>query len=253
MILPKPDVVEKVDEVQDAASHATPGGCWSERKRRARRRRVRTWVGGLLGLFLILLTLGWITRGLWLAAIARSLVCIEGVRSSDAILVENFNPDYELFERAAALQQAGVAPRVLVPTRTEDGTSDRANLVAQAIAELMARTARVRNVEIVPIHEREPFSLNAAYQMRDFLAKERLRSVVVVSPAFRSRRTSFVYTTALEGSGLTVSCQPVLIGSHTTENWTTTWHGIEVVSEQLVKLQWYRFYILPNARHPRTS
>jgi hypothetical protein len=37
---------------------------------------------------------------------------VEEVTSSDAIVVENFNPNYLSFERAAALQMARVATRV---------------------------------------------------------------------------------------------------------------------------------------------
>jgi hypothetical protein len=44
-------------------------------------------------------------------------VCPEEIAPSDIILVENFEPDYLVFKRAAALQLAGVASRafVLVP------------------------------------------------------------------------------------------------------------------------------------------
>ena len=111
-------------------------------------------------------------------------------------------------------------------------------------ASVMARMAHVQNVQIVPVHEIEPFTLNAAYQIRDFLARQDLRSVVVVAPAFRSRRASFVFGTVLKRAGVKVSCLPVFVGTHTVENWATSWHGIEVVGEQFIKLQFYRFYIL---------
>ena len=42
----------------------------------------------------------WLTRGWWTVAIARSLVCDANGAPSDAILVENFDPDYLVFERA---------------------------------------------------------------------------------------------------------------------------------------------------------
>src|SRR5467141_4029181 len=88
------------------------------------------------------------TRAVWLPSIGRGLVCREEIAQPDAILVENFDPDYRLFERAAALQGEGLAVRVLVPTRTVSSDSDEANLVSRGIVERMARLARVRNVEI---------------------------------------------------------------------------------------------------------
>jgi hypothetical protein len=36
---------------------------------------------------------------------------------------------------------------------------------------------------------------------------------------------------------------PVL-GEKTAKNWTKTWHGIQDVTEQWLKLQYYRFYVL---------
>ena len=70
-----------------------------------------------------------LTRGLWLPSIGQSLVCAEDVASADVIVVENLDPDYRLFERAAALQREGFSTRVLVPTPTSSTDSKEANLV----------------------------------------------------------------------------------------------------------------------------
>jgi hypothetical protein len=111
----------------------------------------------------------------------------------------------------------------------------------------MATVARVKNASIIPTWDSEPITLNAAYQIRDFLARERLTSVMVVAPALRSRRSSLVYRAVLSPAGIQVRCVPV-VGEHTPENWTATWHGIQDVTEQFIKLQYYRFYVLPLAR-----
>ena len=57
-------------------------------------------------------------------AIGRSLVCDASLAPSDAILVENFDPDYLLFERARQLRRAGLAARVLVPVPTDRGSQE---------------------------------------------------------------------------------------------------------------------------------
>ena len=186
---------------------------------------------------------GSLTHRLWFPAIARSLVCTGEEASFEAVLVENFDPDYRLFERTAALQRESVSTRVLVPTATASSDSQEVNLVSRGIVELMARLARVRNVEIVPIKEIEPYSLNAARQIRDFLVREHVRSVLVVSPAFRSRRSSLVYRAVLRPAGIQVYCLAVF-GQHTPENWPTSWHGIQAITEQFIKLQFYRFYVV---------
>ena len=200
-----------------------------------------------LAILIFVILIASLTRGFWIPSLGRSLTCTEEVGPSDAILVENFDPNYLLFERAAALEKAGLSARVLVPTEASRLDPEVANTVSQGIAELMARVARVQNLKIIPRRDIEPISLNVAYQIRDFLTKESLRSVIVVAPAFRSRRSSLVYRAVLRPAGIQVYCMPVL-GGHTPENWTATWHGIEDVTEQFIKLQFYRFYVLPLAR-----
>jgi hypothetical protein len=169
-------------------------------------------------------------------------VCTEEIGPSDVILIENFDPDYLLFERAVALHKAGFAARVLVHTQASRDPA-RPNPVSQGIVEVMARVARLQDPEILPVWLREPISLNVVYQIRDFLTKEHLRSVIVVTPGFRSKRSALVYHAVLDPAGIKVYCIPVF-GQRTPKNWMVTWHGIQEVTAQFLKLQYYRFYVL---------
>jgi hypothetical protein len=189
------------------------------------------------------------TAGLWARPLARSLMCPEDVRRSDAILVENFDPTYVVFERAAALQQAGFASLVFAATEASHDNPAEAGAVPRGITQFMANFARVANLRVIPTRDIEPISLNAAYQIRDVLVRERLTSVIVVAPAFRSRRSLLIYRSVLGPSGIRVHCVPAM-GTNTPENWTRTWHGIQEVTEQFVKLQYYRFSVLPRSRMP---
>jgi hypothetical protein len=185
----------------------------------------------------------WLTRGIWIPGIGRSLVCREHVADRvDAILVDNLDQNYLLFERAAELQKAGTVSQVYVPTESSD--ADEPSVVTDGIVTLMARVAWLRQWKTIPVQHIEPISLNAAYRMRDVLKKERVRSLVVVTPGFRSRRASLVYQRVFGEAGISVSCLPVF-GQQTPETWARTWHGIEQVGEQFLKLQYYRFYVLP--------
>jgi hypothetical protein len=191
---------------------------------------------------MLVILLVYITREFWILRIGQSLVCAEEIRPSDVILVENFDPDYLVFERAAALYKAGLAARVLVPTNASHDPAI-AHLMSQSILELMIREAQLQHAEILPIRILEPISLNAAYQIRDFLTKAHLRSVIVVTDGFRSKRSSLVYHAVLAPVGIKVYCVPVF-GQKPPTNWTKTWHGIEDVTEQFLKLQYYKFYVL---------
>jgi len=182
------------------------------------------------------------THSFWSMRIGQSLTCTENIGPADIILVENVDPDYLLFERAAALRRAGLASRVLIPVQVSH-ESERGNSVSIGIAELMAHVAQIQAPEIMPIRASEPISLNAAYQIRDFLIKEHLTAIIVITPGFRSRRSSLIYQAVLARAGITVHCVPVFVGARL-KDWTESWHGIQEVTNQFFKLQFYRFYVL---------
>ena len=184
-----------------------------------------------------------LTRGVWIPGLGRSLVCNEQIAPVDAILVDNLDENYLLFERAAELRNAGFGRRVLVPVFASSDLRTP-NMVSEGIARVMARVASLQEFEMIPIVEVEPITLNAAYQIRKYLAGQNVQSIGVVTAAFRSRRSLLVYESVLGQPNVAVSCVPVF-GRKTSATWVDTWHGVVEVGEQLVKLQYYRFYVLP--------
>jgi hypothetical protein len=222
----------------------------------AKRAPIKSWLGHFfyrkeswrttwklrLSLLVLVLVIVPATRRFWAPRLASTLICAQATPNSDALLLENFDPDYLVFERAEALLRAGVASRVFVPTPA--GAEGEPKGVEKGIVDLMARIARLPKVEILPIRVIEPISLNAALDVRDALAKEQIQSVVVVAPGFRSQRSALVYSTVLEPANIHVYCEPVF-GLSTAGNWTESWHGLQLVLEQFGKLQYYRFWVLP--------
>jgi hypothetical protein len=200
------------------------------------------WTWKLRALLLLPVVLLVLTRALWTTAIGSSLVCEEALNQTDALVIDNLDPDYLVFERAVALYRTGVAPRIFVPVVARRD-SPNPNVVSQGIAELMARVAHMPTMELVPIIEREPISLNVAHQMVEVLSRENVTAVTVLAPAFRSARSRLVYATVLLPAGISVRCSPVF-GSRTPRTWTNTFHGIQEVSLQFVKLQYYRLWVL---------
>lgn len=206
------------------------------------RARVHSSTGRSAAVLLCAVMLVWGTRSIWTLELGRSLVSAQEPVQASAILIENFDPNYLLFERARSLSDAGLASRVFVPVAVGgDGIPSR---VGQGVAEVMARIARLDSIEIIPVHEVEPISLNAAGEVLSVLRRERVTSVLVLTSGLRSRRSFLVNRAILGRAGIAVLCIPVF-GVNTPENWTTTWHGIQEVSEQFLKLQYYRFYVLP--------
>jgi len=88
-------------------------------------------------------------------------------------------------------------------------------------------------------------------QVRDYLQREGIRSVLVIAPGFRSRRSSLLYRAVLGAAGIETRCMPVF-GDQTPDTWTRTWHGVEQVLEQYIKLFYYRVAILPRTAATRS-
>ena len=93
----------------------------------------------------------------------------------------------------------------------------------------------------MPVRAPEPIRLNIAMMIRDFLAKEKLRSMIIVTAGFRSKRSLLIYEAV--APGVKVSCIPVFVRAHR-DTWAISWHGVEEVTAQFFKLQFYRFYVL---------
>lgn len=201
-----------------------------------------TWLFRFVLLTAVTLTV-WLTGGWWTESLARSLVCDTTRQPADALVVENFDSEYFVFARARELQRAGYAARVFVPIGVNrDGYTP--NDVALATADAVARIVHLNDFTVTPIREVEPVSLNAAADVRSLLKREGIKSVIVVTPLLRSRRSAMVYARTLAPAGITMFCEPVegVVG---VSDWTHTWHGIQNVAEQWLKLQYYRLYVLP--------
>jgi hypothetical protein len=203
-----------------------------------------TWRGAmaLLAAGLLFLGLAFTCRSAWLPLIAGQLVYEGPVAPADALVVENYGHDYLAFERAAELMHEGYAHRVFVPVFIFRNP-DRPGLVSGGFAEVMIRVAGLENVQLVPVQEREPITLSVARQVAETLVREKVRSVIVVSPFLRSARSCRVYRQVLEPKGIEVCCQ-ASSGNRSASNWWHSLHGIQEVGLELVKYWYYRLWVL---------
>ena len=218
-------------------------GSWKDFVVRRKESVTTTWRFRLTVLVLLVGTI-WLSRGLWIPGIGDSLICDEQIGPADAILVDNSDQNYLAFEQAAALRKAGLAPRALVPTTADAKNSAVPNLVSREVVGVMAKVAWLGDFDVIPVREVEPITLNIAYQVRDYVTKHHIRSMLITVSAFRSQRTMLVYEAAMRGTGVSMRCVPIR-SEKDPEDWAHSLHGIQVVVEQFGKLLYYRWYVLP--------
>ncbi len=198
--------------------------------------------GVALGVALLVSAAVLLTADRWLQMLGEGLVCQGSVQDSEALVIENLEPDYLLFERAAQLVQEGGPRLVLVPV-WEGRDPGRPRAVEEGMVQVMARIARLPSFELVPVREEEPITLNVALQVGEHLRRARSTSVTVIAQGFRSKRSLLVWQKALQPAGIRVSCVPVF-GKRSPKNWRESWHGWQEVVLQFLKLQYYRWIVL---------
>lgn len=182
------------------------------------------------------------TREYWLREVGISLVGEESAGVSDAILVENVESNYLLFERAQRLQARGLSKTVLVPVLASERSGEPSS-VSLGFVDVMCGISRLRDCTTFHAPSREPITLNLARHTAEVLRARGAHSVILVTEGFRSRRAAEIYGQVLRPLGVRLFIQPVF-GQHTPDNWFKSWHGIQEVGLQLIKLWYYRVAML---------
>ena len=219
---------------------SSPTG-WQRWCFRTKQVTVTTWKLRFLALLLPFAAL-YLTYPAWLVAVGASLIHDDKPLSADVLLLENYDTDYLVFESAEALLRAGYSTRVLVPVLAEDQTMEPGS-VHKAFAEVMGRVAGIGSFEIIPVLHTEPVTLSVAVQVAKYLENNGIRSVLVVSPRFRSTRSHLVYNHVLGPRGIRVQIvsarAPISV-----DDWWHSWHGVQDIWLEFSKLLYYRFWVL---------
>jgi hypothetical protein len=140
------------------------------------------------------------SRERWLA---RHLVHQSSVAASDIVILDHYDVDYLVFETGASLIQDGLAQEAIIPCMIHGGPTNL-NVVSQGIIDVMTGLSRLEPTRIVPVALEEPYTLNFARQMSGTLVERNIESVIIVSPAFRSRRSVLVYESVRHPLGIRV-------------------------------------------------
>jgi uncharacterized SAM-binding protein YcdF (DUF218 family) len=182
----------------------------------------------------------------WLAAGAGAARL--GAGSAGAIVVLAGSSTYvERTRMAAALYSEGRAPRVVL---TNDGLlggwseAEQRNprFVERAAGELMRAGVPAESIETIG---REVSSTHEeAAALREYAEARGLRSLVVVTSAYHSRRALWTLQRAFDGSGVAVTLEAVAPGeqSPATWMWWLSPLGWKMVAGEYAKLVYYHLF-----------
>ncbi|HKQ52307.1 MAG TPA: YdcF family protein [Pyrinomonadaceae bacterium] len=180
----------------------------------------------------------------WVAA--RALVVSAELPRADSIVVLAGSSTYrERTRLAAELFREGRAPRiVLTNDNLRGGWSNELQrnplFVERAAAELRGAGVPSEAIEMLP--QVVSSTHDEALVLREHAETEGLRSLLLVTSAYHSRRALRTFRKVFEGSGITIGLVSVPPGDETppASTWWLHARGWQVVAGEYVKLVYYR-------------
>jgi uncharacterized SAM-binding protein YcdF (DUF218 family) len=181
----------------------------------------------------------------WVAA--HALIVNAELASADVIVVLSGSSTYiERTKKAADLYREGRAPLVLLTDdQTRGGWSSALQrnpfFVERAVDELIKQGVPAEKIRIAPGLASSTHA--EALLIKDYAAAQGLRSILVVTSAYHSRRALRSLRQSFAGTGTTVGLEPAPPGSQTPSPplWWLQPAGWRTVGSEYVKLIYYWF------------
>ena len=209
----------------------------SHEKAQRAQKRLRRILKWLLVFILVWAVLAWVA--------ARALIVSATLNSADAIVVMSGSSTYvERTQKAAELYRQGRAPLVLLTDdHTRGGWSSALQrnpfFVERATEELIEQGVPAEKIRIVP--GLASSTHDEVLLLKDYASAAGLRSILVVTSAYHSRRALRSLRQSFAGTGTTIGLEPVPPGSQTPSPafWWLQFQGWRSVGAEYVKLIYY--------------
>jgi uncharacterized SAM-binding protein YcdF (DUF218 family) len=138
--------------------------------------------------------------------------------------------------RAAELYLRGYAPQVLIVDFPDDifyGSME------SQLARIMIRRTGVPDEDLVRIRARVTSTEEEARLYRDYAEKNGLKSLVVVTTAFHTRRARWIFERVFAGSGISLSFAAAFEPHINERNWFKSDEGLVVYFSETLKTIYY--------------
>ena len=193
--------------------------------------------------FVALLTLVTGTVGAWMAA--KALIVRSDLARADAIVVLAGSATYlERTDWAARLYKEGRAPVIILTNDSVLGgwsATEQRNpmFIELAVGEL--RRKGVPAEKIKTISEAVSSTYEEALHLREYAINHGLRSILIVTSSYHSRRALWTLRRVFEGSGIAIGLDAPGPGIQTPAPTTWWWHGSgwQIVPGEYAKIVYY--------------
>jgi uncharacterized SAM-binding protein YcdF (DUF218 family) len=202
-------------------------------------RRARTILLACVILLAVWMALAWVA--------ARALVVRAELEHADALAVLSGSSAYvERTRRAAQLFNEGRAPEIILTDDNERGgwsSEQQRNpfFVERAFEELRRAGVPAEKIVVLPLPQNNPGTYEESLTLRDYATTHGLRTLLVVTSAYHSRRALWTLRRVFRGSGVEVGLDPAAAdeASPAPFAWWLDRRGWQTVATEYPKLVYY--------------
>jgi uncharacterized SAM-binding protein YcdF (DUF218 family) len=196
-------------------------------------------VAGLL--FGLLLVLACLTRARLLTGAADYLIVDDPLQPADVIFVLNGDYNTRPF-RAAELYRQGLAP-LIVMARAESQPAEELGLVQNdtdiSVAVMEKLGVPADRIVVLPVPGGVTSTFDEADRLRQYVAENGVRRVLVVTSAFHTRRARWVIARELAGLPVALEVTAVPYPGFDATDWWQNENGLITLDNEYIKLFYY--------------
>lgn len=188
---------------------------------------------------------------LWLMswAMAELLIVSEPLVHADAIVVMAGSTAYmERTQRAADLYATGRAPKILLTNDNEQSgwsAEEQRNIPYHELAARSLRHLGVPGNAIETLPDPVSGTYDESLVLREYAEAKGLRSLLVVTSAYHSRRTLWTMRQTFDKASITIGLEPVPPGQQTPSpvTWWLHSRGWQLVPGEYLKMVYYLLHV----------
>ncbi len=162
------------------------------------------------------------------------------IQKGDAVVVLGGGTEWRPFA-AADVYREGLAPLVLLPnTGASPAEQIGAKLPDITIEQSILNKLGVPSDHIATYAERVQSCYEEAVALRDWAMAHQVKTVIIPTDTFNSRRVKWIFEKQLKDSGITVLVRAVNPPSYNLENWWQQEDGVVSFIMEIIKFTYYR-------------
>ena len=182
----------------------------------------------------------WVFRAPLLRATAHAWIVNDKLERSDAIVLLGGGLESRPFA-VARLYKAGYSPRILV-ARPKPSPTDELGLTTrqESVTRQVLLKEGVPDTAITEIGTDVQSTYDESLAVRDWVRTNRVKSVIIPTDVFHTRRVSWLFRKQLNHAGVRVMVQAVPVREYTVQTWWQREQGLIAFQNEAIKYAWYR-------------